>query len=112
MTMKAVDYALLDELLADESLSFRQCAERAGCSDWSVRRRYRELSGDDRTMKTSRRRYYINERQTIEPPVPLTTTEAVTAWSVIALFVVGFIALGRYARRNDVPPYDPEAPMP
>lgn len=112
MTMKPVDYALLDELLADESLSLKECARRAGCSDWSARRRYRELSGDDRAMKTPRVQRYADERESSEPPRPLTTTETAIAWSVVALIVIGVVALGWYVRRDDFPRfYPPEGPM-
>lgn len=105
-----VDYALLDELLADESLSLRECARRAGCSDWTARQRSREISGDDRPMKTPRANRQ-EERESQDVP-PLTGTEQAVVWSVIAVIVIGIIALGWYSRRNDFPPYyPPEGPM-
>lgn len=105
-----VNYALLDELLADESLSLRECARRAGCSDWSARRRFRELSGDDREMKTPRiTRHSERESHDIRP---LTGKEQAIMWTVIAVIAIGIIALGWYVRRNDFPPYyPPEGPM-
>jgi hypothetical protein len=109
--MKSVDYVLLDQLLADESLSFRECAERAGCSDWSARQRYRKLSGDDRPMKMPRAECYSSKRDNSETP-PLTTTEKVIAGGIVALVLVGLVALGLYVRRDGFPPYDPaEGPM-
>ena len=105
-----VDYALLDELLANESLSLRECARRARCSDWSARRRYRELSADDRAMKTPRQSRRA-ERESQDAP-PLTGTERAITWTVIAVIAIGIIALGWYARRNDFPLYyPPEDPM-
>ena len=52
--MKAVNHALVAELLADESLSYKEIARQASCSDFSVRTIARKLSGDDRPMKTPR----------------------------------------------------------
>ena len=43
-----VDRAFVQELLEDESLSYREIARQAGCSDWTVRSIAR---GDDRPMK-------------------------------------------------------------
>ena len=105
-----VDYALLDELLADESLSLRECARRACCSDWTARQRHREISGDDRPMKTAR--FDRHEEPQSQDVPPLTGTEQAIVWSVIAVIVIGVIALGWYVRRNDFPPYyPPEEPM-
>ena len=105
-----VDYALLDELLADESLSLRECARRAGCSDWTARQRSREISGDDRPMKTAR--FDRREQHSSQDIPPLTGTEQAIMWSVIAVIVIGIIASSWYVRRNDFPPYyPPEEPM-
>jgi hypothetical protein len=49
---KSVDYELVERLLNDESLSFNQIADLAGCSSWSVRKFARELAGDTRPMKS------------------------------------------------------------
>jgi DNA-binding Lrp family transcriptional regulator len=43
--MKPVDRDLVERLLQDESLSFREIARRADCSDWSVRSIARDLAG-------------------------------------------------------------------
>jgi hypothetical protein len=105
---KPVNYGLLDELIADPTLSHRQRAEIAGCSDWSARQRYRQLCGDDRPMKTRRNRR--NGRADVSESqgrLPLTGAEQAIAWSVVALFVIGIVALGWYARRDDFPPYYP-----
>lgn len=48
-----LDRALIASLLQDESLSFREIARRADCSDWSVRAVARELVGDNRPMKNA-----------------------------------------------------------
>jgi hypothetical protein len=56
-------------------------------------------------MKTPRnRRVDVSESQDCPP---LTGTEQAIAWSVVALFVIGIVALGWYARRDDFPPYHP-----
>jgi DNA-binding Lrp family transcriptional regulator len=43
--MKPVDRDLVERLLQDETLSFREIARRAECSDWSVRSIARGLAG-------------------------------------------------------------------
>jgi hypothetical protein len=109
--MKSVDRAFVEELLADETLPYREVARRAGCSDWSVRSIDRQRSGGP-PMKTPRSRRQVKESQYDENPQPLTGTEKTIAWSVVALIIVGVIALSRYARRDDFPPYyPPEEPM-
>jgi hypothetical protein len=49
--MSRVDRAHVERLLEDASLTYREVARRAGCSDWSVRAIERELAGDSRPMK-------------------------------------------------------------
>lgn len=41
--MRGVDHGLVEDLLRDESLSYREIARRANCSDWSVRAIARQL---------------------------------------------------------------------
>jgi len=41
-----VDRELVMRLLQDDSLSFREIARRANCSDWSVRSIARDLDGN------------------------------------------------------------------
>jgi hypothetical protein len=53
---RRVDRDIVEALLLDESLSFREIARQAGCSDWTVRSIARDLAGDDRPMKSSARR--------------------------------------------------------
>jgi hypothetical protein len=48
----SVDRELVMRLLRDESLSFREIARRANCSDWSVRSIVREIDGDDSFLET------------------------------------------------------------
>ena len=50
-----VDRYLVERLLQDENLSYREVARRAGCSDWIVRRIARQLTGDHRPMKLGSR---------------------------------------------------------
>ena len=97
---KHVNYALLDELLADGSLSLRQCAERARCSDWSARQRYRRLSGDDRPMKTPAIDRYP-EQYGSQDEQPLTGAEMAIAWGIAILFFVDLVAVSWYVRRDD-----------
>jgi hypothetical protein len=47
--VKSVDHALVERLLEDESLSFREIARRAACSDWTVRSIAKHGSGDGST---------------------------------------------------------------
>jgi len=42
-----VDRELVERLLQDESLSFREIARRAKCSDWSVRSIASQLDSDN-----------------------------------------------------------------
>ncbi|MCL5258700.1 MAG: helix-turn-helix domain-containing protein [Firmicutes bacterium] len=46
-----VDRALIERLLENNSLSYREIARRAGCSDWSARSIARHLNNDPRPMK-------------------------------------------------------------
>jgi hypothetical protein len=43
--MRGVDRVLIERLLQDESLSYREIGRRANCSDWSVRSIARDLAG-------------------------------------------------------------------
>ena len=52
--MSAVDRDLIERLLEDESLSFREIARQANCSDWTVRSVARDLAGDPTPMKRQR----------------------------------------------------------
>lgn len=109
--MKPVDHALVEQLLADETLSYKEIARRAACSDFSVRTIARKLSGDDRPMKTPRARRYVDQ-PTGEDAPPLTGTEQAIGWGVAVLFFIGLVALSWYVRRDDFPRYDPpEGPL-
>jgi len=109
--MKSVDRAFVQELLADETLSYKEIARRADCSDWSVRSIDRKRNGGP-PMKASRARHDCAESTPEEPSRPLTGADKAIAWSVIGLIVVGVFALSRYARRDDLLPYYPwEGPM-
>jgi hypothetical protein len=109
--MKAVNHALVEQLLADEPLSYKEIARRASCSDFSVRTIARKVSGDDRPMKTPRTKNDRDARD-LEEPRALTTTETLVAWSVVALLLIGVAALSCYVTRHDFPPYyPPEGPM-
>ena len=46
-----IDRELVQRLLKDGSLSYREIARQASCSDWSVRAIAREGVGDSRPMK-------------------------------------------------------------
>lgn len=52
---RPVDRDLIEALLADGSLSYREIARRADCSDYAVRAISRQLNGDPRPMKSARR---------------------------------------------------------
>lgn len=49
-----VERTLVESLLDDGSLSYREIARQAGCSDWTVRRIARDLAGDPTPMKRRR----------------------------------------------------------
>ena len=51
--MNRIDRELVARLLENETLSYREIAREAGCSDWSVRAIARNLAGDSRPMKTN-----------------------------------------------------------
>jgi hypothetical protein len=76
-----VDHDLVTRLLADESLSYREIARRAGCSDWSVRAIAKGLDGDARPMKACRSR---SEDAVIEED------STVSGWIVLGILVAGF----------------------
>ena len=108
---KPVNRALVEELLADESLSYKEIARQADCSDWSVRSIDRERSGGP-PMKTSRGPRHVDASEFEEPSRPLTGAEMAIGWGVAVLFFIGLVALSWYARRDDFPPYYPrEGPM-
>lgn len=100
---KSVNYAILDEFLADESLSLNECARRTGCSSWIARRRYRQLIGDDRPMKSPRIRQIADDDDAVRP-----TGSPWAGLGLLALFVVGCIALRARIGRIDLG----ERPMP
>ncbi len=50
----SVDRTLVEQLLQDQNLSYRECARRASCSEWTVRKIARDLAGDARPMKHAR----------------------------------------------------------
>lgn len=57
--MSGIDRERIVDLLADDSLSYREIGRLTGASDWTVRRIARELDGDARPMK--QRRYRSEE---------------------------------------------------
>ncbi len=104
---KAVDYELVERLLGDESLSFNQIADLAGCSSWSVRKFARELAGDTRPMKggaqTAPRR-----------DVPASEPLGVVGWLVIGAVAIAFTVLciiGARHKPGEWPPYPERGPM-
>jgi hypothetical protein len=105
--MRPVNRAIVEELLADETLSYKEIARRASCSDFSVRTIARELSGDPRPMKTPRGERYVDEAEPAEP-CELTTTEKVIGWGIVALLIAGFV----FALRVGHFDYPPDGPMP
>lgn len=72
----SVDRALVADLLQDESLSFREIARRANCSDWSVRSIARELADPESSPQARNAKYQ-----------PLTTTD----WAIVAGFTIVII---------------------
>jgi hypothetical protein len=72
-----VDRALVLRLLLDESLSYREIARRANCSDWSVRFIAREVDADRLTDDLA------------EPCEPLTATEWWIFGGIVVLIVGG-----------------------
>jgi hypothetical protein len=83
--------ALVERLLEDESLSYREIGRRAGCSDWTVRSIARKLSGDSRPLKSPRR-----EHSSGDDDAP---TGAV-GWTILAGIVAFFGAIAWLARRS------------
>jgi hypothetical protein len=81
VTRRSVDHALVGRLLQDETLSYREIARRAQCSDFSVRAIAHALSvtdsGDD------------------PPTEPLSLREWGIAGAVMVLIFGGIWSLGR-----------------
>jgi hypothetical protein len=100
---KHVDYARVEQLLDDDSLSYNEVADRAGCSSWSVRKFDRERRGDTRPMKggaswAARR----NE------PASNTEPLGVVGWLVIAAIGVAIVVgctIGGRRYPGDWPPF-------
>jgi hypothetical protein len=85
-----VDRELVLRLLQDETLSFREIARRANCSDWSVRSIAREFDGP----------YWSDDAQN----EPLTAAQCWIVAGVFALVVGGMcFAVWR------MPPLDSES---
>lgn len=79
---KPVDRDLVERLLEDESLTYREIARRSQCSDWTVRRIARQLGGDDGPMKHSRRIASVSEGETL----------GAGGWAMLIGIGVAFIA--------------------
>jgi hypothetical protein len=74
----SVDRELVEQLLQDESLSYREIARRANCSDFSVRTIARELA--------ERESYYADDGNQAEP---LTPRDGAILIGLIVLFIGG-----------------------
>ena len=100
--MKPVNRALVEALLADETLSYKEIARQAGCSDFSVRTLARKLSGDERPMKTPRVRRYadrvVYESDEDSEPRALTWWGMMISWSIAALVLFLQISLWKNHR--------------
>ncbi len=79
--MKRVDRDLVSELLADGSLSYREIARRANCSDFSVRAISRELEAVGSTDASDTE--------------PLTVTQWCVFGGIVILIFGGVWLLGR-----------------
>lgn len=88
-----VDRDLIEQLLENDSLSFREIGRRAGCSDWTVRRIWRDLADDSRPMKL--------------PPRPRDDSAdslGLAGWGVLAGIVGLFIGAFWFFARGTPPP--------
>ena len=81
--VQRVNRALVEKLLNDEWLSYREIARQAGCSDWTVRSIARELAGDDRPMKRATSRGAPAETS---PPNGWTVLAGVIAFAGVIWF--------------------------
>src|SRR5579883_1132834 len=89
--------AHIEALLADERLSFRAIADLVGCSDWTIRKIARELTGDERPMKSCRSQTGINGDQR-DPATP--------GWAFVVIFGAGLAVLTWLAVRCGISPTD------
>jgi hypothetical protein len=80
----AVDRALVAQLLLDESLSYREIARRADCSDWSVRSIARQLDSE--------------EFEDVASSEPLTGFEWCAILGIVAL-VIGGLSFAAWRQR-------------
>ena len=86
-----VDRDLVLGLLEDKSLSYREVARRASCSDFSVRSIARRASGDSRPMKSRAAREEESE------------SLGIGGWLVVAgMFVVPAIAVWFASRKRGI----------
>lgn len=90
--MSAVDRDLVERLLEDESLSYREIARRAGCSDWTIRNIARRLYGDPTPMKRPRSRSSSEE------------ASGTAGWGVLFGMAALFGGLIWFASRRAPPP--------
>lgn len=90
----SVDHSLVEHLLENETLSYREIAKRANCSDWSVRAIDRKLANDSRPMKRDR---YEREDDGGE-------SLAIAGWLVLAGIVIALILALWMGMRGIQPP--------
>lgn len=90
-----VNRRLVEQLLEDETLSYNEVAERAACSSWSVRKIARELAGDERPMKRSRREREAAPNESL----------GFTGWAILA-GIGGFLIGAFWLFGRGMPPPD------
>jgi hypothetical protein len=89
------DRSRIEELLQDETRSYRSIGRELGISDWTVRKVARELSGDPSPMRHQPSR-------SAETPEEVS---ALTCWLVVG-GVLGFFALAIWAGLRWTPPFE------
>jgi hypothetical protein len=87
-----VNRDLVTQLLADETLSYREIGRRAGCSDWTVRAIAREATGDLRPMKSPQ--CFEGDGGSL----------GVAGWGILAGIIAAFGAAAWLGARNTRPP--------
>lgn len=93
--MSPQDRSRIEELLQDESLSFRAIAREVGYSDFTIRQVSRELAGDERPMKRSRREREAAPNESL----------GFTGWAILA-GIGGFLIGAFWLFGRGMPPPD------
>jgi hypothetical protein len=101
--VKRVDRDLVEQLLQDPSLSYREVARLAGCSDYSVRSIARKINRSDQAMTEPPAARSMRRATESEDKQPEGVSLLLVGGCVVLFFVIAFIARAHFGS-IDLPP--------